>query len=595
VVQPKKYIIDTFKGVNKRATETLLQLGEASDMGNFMITDDMKAQKMYGYAHLFPSMGAHKINGMWYGALSGTSHMLFACDGHVYKHDLTTGTNTDLGTLADAFPTKLWVTNNTVYIMNGIEIYSWSGSGSITAVPGYIPTVLTAALPSGGGTLLESINYLTGKKRIRYSPDGIATVYQLPEYSISSVDSVILAGVTLTLGVDYTVNPTNGTIIFVSAPPSGTNSLDVVWDKPVAGDRQLIANCRYYGGSFASRHWLYGNQNHKNTRYVSGITIAGASDPAYWPKFNDSDVGEYEITDIVSQYNRQVIFTTGNESEAAAWYSYMTTYTDPSTNLIVTQFPVEPINKKIGNVAKGQTQIIYNNPFTIWKGVYEWASTNVVDEKNARWVSENIQNDLDKVDLTAAVTVDWSDKGQYWLCVGNKAWVLNYRVGAWYILELAHTPTCFAIVDSQLYFGTEDGMVMKFDETLGTYDGTNIHAFLDTGYHTLGGELYDKFIPYIHIAMLPFTTTHIDIYISTDRAAPFRAIQPVSYGLSSFDDWDFSNLSFEVNYSPQPFKRDVGANAVGYVKLRFVNDGTDSVLLLSAAISVFTGGEVNRR
>ena len=97
---------------------------------------------MYGYAELFPSLGAHKINGMWYGTLSGTAHLIFACNGHIYEHDLETGDNTDLGTVADTYPTTFFVSNNTVYIMDGADLYSWAGSGDITSVAGYVPTDL---------------------------------------------------------------------------------------------------------------------------------------------------------------------------------------------------------------------------------------------------------------------------------------------------------------------------------------------------------------------------------------------------------------------------------------------------------------------
>jgi hypothetical protein len=85
------YTIEKFLGVNKSATETLLQLGEASKMVNWFVTDDYKIQKMFGYVELFDTLGAHKINGMWYGSLGGTNHFVFACNGHVYEHNLTTG------------------------------------------------------------------------------------------------------------------------------------------------------------------------------------------------------------------------------------------------------------------------------------------------------------------------------------------------------------------------------------------------------------------------------------------------------------------------------------------------------------------------
>ena len=50
------FAIDKFLGVNKTSTETLLQLGEASEMSNFIITDDMKLQKTNGYLRLFEAL-----------------------------------------------------------------------------------------------------------------------------------------------------------------------------------------------------------------------------------------------------------------------------------------------------------------------------------------------------------------------------------------------------------------------------------------------------------------------------------------------------------------------------------------------------------
>ena len=77
--------IDKFLGVNKSETETLLQLGEASESSNWIVTDDNKLSKMFGYAKLFASLGNHKINGMWYGSINGASHLLFACNGHIFE------------------------------------------------------------------------------------------------------------------------------------------------------------------------------------------------------------------------------------------------------------------------------------------------------------------------------------------------------------------------------------------------------------------------------------------------------------------------------------------------------------------------------
>lgn len=594
MAQLQPYTIEKFLGVNKSATETLLQLGEASAIKNWIITDDYKLSKMYGYTQLFDSLGEHKINGIWHGTLSGTAHLIFACNGHIYEHDLETGANADLGTVADAYPTTFFVSNNTIYIMDGTDLYSWAGTGNIASVAGYVPTVFTAAPPTGGGTMLESINYLTGKKTQKFSGNGSATIFQLAELGIDSVDSVYVNGALKTVTTDYTVSLANGTVSFVNYPPTGVNNVVITWTKAVSGDRDTIVKNRYYGGVYYARYWIFGNPDHRNTRYPTGVTMAGASDPSYWPKFAESDVGEYEITDICTQYNKQLIFTSGDSAEASAWYSEEEDFADPNTGAITALFPVYPMNAKIGNVAKGQVQIIYNNPYTIWKGVYEWISTYVMNEKNAQWISKRVQNDLDTVDLTTAITVDWSDKGQYWLCVGKTIWVLNYRTDTWHILELPDTPTCFCQVESDLYFGTTAGQIMKFDENCATYNGSFIVSDWEMGFYNFGVEWLRKFIQRIFVSILPMIKTHIDIQYETDRSNQSEVLT-AEYGLSSFETWDFSDFSFETNYSPQPFKFKVRAKKIDYFKLKISNHGTDPATVLSITIPSRTGGEVRNR
>jgi hypothetical protein len=489
---------------------------------------------------------------------------------------------------------SFFTSNNTVYIMDGAELYQWGGSGPVAVVTGYVPTVYTAAPPTGGGTMLESLNYLTGSKTQKFSGNNSDTIYQLAELDIETVDSVYVGGVLQQLPTDYTVNLTNGTVTFTTHPPTGVNNVVITWTKTVAGDRETITKNRYYGGVYYARYWIFGNPDHKNTRYPSGVTMAGASDPSFWPKFAESDVGEYEITDIVTQYSKQLIFTSGDSAEASAWYSEEEDYTDPTTGAITALFPVYPMNAKIGNVAKGQVQVIMNNPLTIWKGVYEWISTYVMNEKNAKWISKRIQNDLDEVDLTTALTVDWSDKGQYWLCVGKTIWVLNYRTDTWHILELPDAPTCFCLVEDKLYFGTTAGQIMKFDEDLRTYNGSTIKAKWEMGFFNFGVEWLRKFIQRIFVTILPRIKTHVEISYVTDRSGS-SDVYTAEYSLSNFDHADFNHWSFETNYSPQPFKFKIKAKKIDYFKLVIENNDTDTATVLSITIPSRTGGEIRNR
>ncbi|HHX11118.1 MAG TPA: DUF2460 domain-containing protein [Firmicutes bacterium] len=588
------YTIDTFKGVNKSETETLLELGEASYMTNWMITDDNKLQKQFGYERLNDPT-SDKVTGIWHGQLNGNDRLLFARGGKVYEHITQWDGDIDeeLGIIADSYPTTFFVTNNIVYIMDGTDLYQWDGDDFKT-VAGYVPTAFTAVPPTGGGTILEGLNYLTGKKKMKFSGNGSATVFQLPELSIGSVDKVVVGVSTKAEGPDYSVNKANGTITFVTAPPNGVNNVEVSWTKTDPEHRQLITKCKHYGGQYYARFWIYGNPDQKNTRFCSGVTMAGVSDPTYWPMYTESDVGEHEITAITTQYDKQLIWTTGDSGGASAWYSTSETYIDSNSGIMGTLFPVFPINAKVGNMAPGQVQIILNNPFTIWKGVYQWVSTYVMNEKNAEWISKRIQRDLDPLDLTKAITWDWDDKGLYLLCIGKKVWVYNYRVDAWYILDLPHEPTCFMTVGKKLLFGTTDGQIMRFSEDIPTYDGEIIEADWHMGFYHFGAEWLRKFVQRVFVSILPLVSTHVDVTFQTDMR-DVNDIIKARYKLSSFDDWDFSDFSFETNYSPQPFKFKIRAKKIDYFKLKISNKGTDGAVVLSITLPVRIGGEVKNR
>jgi hypothetical protein len=150
-------------------------------------------------------------------------------------------------------------------------------------------------------------------------------------------------------------------------------------------------------------------------------------------------------------------------------------------------------------------------------------------------------------------------------------------------------------VEKQLYFGTTDGQIMRFDENIPTYDGEEIVAAWDMGYNNFGADYIRKFIQQGFIGILPLASTHIDVYISTDRNASFKFIKRLSYGLSGFDTWDFSNFSFQTNFSPQPKKIKFGAKKFAYGKIRLVCDGTDSATVLSITLPTRTGGLVKNR
>jgi hypothetical protein len=165
--------INKFLGLNEQGN-TQLQLGEAEVMTNFRLVDEYKPRVIEGYEQLFNSIAVDKpIRGMWYGEINNTYHFLFACNGHIYDLNSADNTYSDLGTLTDAY-TNFFFFDSKVYIQNGVKYYKWAGTGTIAEVSGYVPLIATATPPTGGGTVNEGINLLTGSKRQWFSGDNTA-------------------------------------------------------------------------------------------------------------------------------------------------------------------------------------------------------------------------------------------------------------------------------------------------------------------------------------------------------------------------------------------------------------------------------------
>ncbi len=589
-IQPKPKTpptqIKKFLGLNEDTTgDTQLELGESPKMLNFRITENYKLQSREGYQQLFESLGEHPIRGMWYGKIKDAYHFLFACNGKIYEHDLAAKTNTEIGSLTDA-PTTFFTFADKLYILNGHEYKVWDGT-TLADVVGYVPTVAISTPPEGGGTPYEQINLLTPKKKQLFSGNGTAKDFQLVEKEIDSIDKVSVDGVETTA---YTVDLTAGKVTFTSAPSDNTDNVEIAWTKENADNRAQINKCRasiLYGGQNDTRVHFWGNGDYKNRRYVSGIPVDQSTSAEYFPANSHHDVGSFEtaITDIIRQYDRQIIL-----KERAAYYSYYEFVNDAGS------FPVYPLNGSIGNVAFNQAQLIRNNPLSVFTGVYEWVATAVRDERNAVYISKRVQPSLDEVDLTKAVTIDWEEMGEYWLCVGRMVWVYNYRNDTWYKFQLADTPTCFLVIDKELYFGTDTGQIMgfvkdQFGDDLRHDNGQDITYRWEMGFYDFQAEWLRKFVNRIWVSIQPGSKEKVKLTWQADRTVSGREYL-IQYNLMDYTKIDYTNWSYLTYYNPQPIRLKVKAKKFVYLKLIFENTTkTERATILSINLLARAGGE----
>jgi hypothetical protein len=472
-------------------------------------------------------------------------------------------------------------------MVNGAEYKSFDGTNLIDVV-GYIPLVAVATPPTGGGTDYEGINLLIGKKRQQFSANGSATVYYAREQALTSVDSVYVNGALKTLTTDYSVNLTNGTVTFVVAPTTGQNNVEIYWTKGT-GSRSEITGYKQvmlYGGKNDTRVFLYGNNTNK--MHFSNLAN-GVPSAEYFSVLDFSTVGstEFPITGLAKQYDRQIIFTTGG--------TYYSIYEIDANG--VTSLPIYPLNDAIGNIALGQVQVVKNNPVSIYNGVRMWTATNVRDERNESLISTRVQALLDKLNLTTAVTYDYEELREYWLCIGKTVFVYNYGNDTWYLFELAHTPTSFIVISGVLFMGTSEGKIMEWANYLIddipvylTDDGTTINSYFETGFMDFGLSWKRKFLNFAWVGMKPeqesvcFVEWESDYDVSTEP-------EYIYYSLINFADVDFADFTFETNYNPQPFRLKLKAKKFTYLKLKLSNDSaTDTMTILNLNLPATIGG-----
>lgn len=597
-------VVDKFLGLNMpKSGDTQLKNGESGNMTNCYITKDYDLAKIEGYKQLMTSIADKNIQGMWHGNINGINCFLFACNGHVYRFNTgywTDDTNwgewstnvVDLGTLTDA-PTSFFSFGGNVYILNGTEYKKWTGIGNIEDVEGYIPKIRIVTKPStGAGTSFESDNLLTGKKRLTYKADSTA-VYQLPETNITSVDKVYVNGVLKTVTTHYAVNLITGVVTFTSGnfptPVADEDEVEIYYTKGT-GDRDTVLKNRYafiYSQAVDSRVFLYGHTENQNQRIFSSLAdgiasaeyfASGAIDPVGSPAF--------AITDIKQQ--QEAILTFTNQPA-----TYISRYDVVNLDgLDVVSFPCSIINETRGNVAMGQVQLLYNDPFSIDTTLIKWYPTENKDERNMKEMGIRIQKDLNFYDLSKAITVDKQNKFEMWIAIDKKVWIYNYKLDVFSRLDLNDTPTCFLMVDGSLYFGTTTGQIMKFDDKYLTFNGTTISSHWEMNMYNFGADFLTKTLNKSWITLSAQSKTSIDVSFVTDVDV-IPLTKTILRSIFAFDDVDFDNFTFNLNFNPKSYPINIKARKFTYLKLIIDNTSADTTFsVLNFTLKAEYGGQV---
>lgn len=582
--ETKIFQIKSWLGLNESPDgDTHMKLGEAAEMRNFRITAENHLQIRPGYGPICTLAEGSPIKGMWSGYVKGVFHVVAACGGHLWDIDVSGKTATDKGEIDDS-ATFFFGFSEKLYILTGAEYYAWDGEGTAAVVEGYIPIVTTAAPPQGGGTLLESINLLTGKKRAEYSPDGESTVFQLPENNLDQIISVEGTD------ISYTSDLVKGTVTFQSAPPKGINTITFTWKKG-DGDRKDVTGMRYaelYNGESDSRVFLYGNGTNKTI--YSGLDEFGKATAEYFPQLNtiSVDAENTPITAMIRHYDRLLIF----KPDSAYSCSYSTITLDGG--LTTAAFYVSSLNRSIGNEAPGQARLVSNNARTVFgRSVYTWslASNSVRDERNAKIISDKVASLLAQFDISKSICFDDEWNQEYYIFYNGNAVVHNYQNDTWYYYTNIPVEAVVSVRDS-LYFGTPDGRIMEFSRKYRNDDLKDIDAYWASGSMDFDMDWRRKYSSNIWVSIKPESQAMVYATAESNIKSDYPD-KLITAGLATFLNMDFNHWSFGTNRKPQLIRAKLKVKKATYYKLIFYSvSASATATILSADIQVRYTGNV---
>ena len=542
----KVFKIQKFLGLNESPDgDTQLKLGEASEIRNWKVTSEGHLRVRPGYKTVASFSGP--VRGMWSGYVGGTVRTLFAADGGIFE--LENGEAVQIGDCWDD-QTTFFGFGNKVYILNGHEYLVWDGDGYVDTVDGYVPLTVTAIAPAGGGTAVENVNRLTGRRRVRFSADGTATEFQLPETNLLSIDKVEIDKKACT--IPWTPDRVGGKLTFTTAPEQGQSNVEVWYTVPntLRGQVESMRFSEQFNGAADTRVFLYGDGSSK--AIYNGVTEDGVSSAEYFPDLYEMAVGSDNapLTGMIKYYDRLMSY----KPDGGA---YSTTYdvTTLEDGSMIPSFKTVSINKEIGNTAMGQVRLVKNVPRTIFGGnLYDWVYANyaVRDERNAKLISQRVQDSMRGADPEKIFVFDDDSRQEYYVFLNDRAGtaiVHNYELDVWY--KYTGLPvTCAGRFAGDVYFGFSDGRVVRFSEDYPNDDGQAIDAFFASGSMAFDKDYIRKHSSVLWVSLKPTSNANLIVTARSDRRSDYME-KVISRRLATFLNADFGNWSFLTDRQPQ--------------------------------------------
>lgn len=474
----------------------------------------------------------------------------------------------------------------------------------------YTPVILINGSPSyaGAGDLYQPENRLSAKKTVWFNAaEGVKTYY-LPVSDITSVDKVIVDGVEKKVTTDYTVNLTNGTVTFVTAPPvtnpQTNNTVKITYSKDNTDAYNSIMDCEYafVGGSNTNLCILLAGCDKQPNAIFWNSNDNLSMNPTYFPMSFYNFVGDTldGVTGFGKQYSTLVVFK--EHSVGKLEYGI-----EKVGDRDAISFTYVNINAKTGCDLPWTIQLVENNLVfcNTYQGVHVVRSASPAFENNIDCISGKVNGD-GKTGLLQAVrendivcSVD--DDYRYWLCAGDKVFLWDYVVSgvsdpSWFYFTNVKGIAYLRDDTNHTYHLDSDGYITKFEPTLEDYNGA-IDKWYQFPVMSFGDYAARKDVLSVIFAIKSENDTHIRITYDSDYEQ--------RDDLTDLSTWSWTYLPRDLSagsvgpahYITDKYarvsKRKPGCRHVKHFTMRLSNNekGRDLALVSAQVYFRFTGEE----
>ena len=413
-----------------------------------------------------PGLKEHTfLDGVVYGIFFHDGAMLIHCEDSLYELREGDAEPTLLYDGCYGHPSCGFSYGGYFYFMDGWNYIRYDGSEVVDVEDvAYVPTTSIGRRPSGGGTMHEDINYLSGMRINTFLADGESKEFFLDAQNIDSGYKPIVKvndAVETKFSVDYTA----GKITFTTAPSApktdGQDNVSIQFRKTISGYADRIKKCTMCQ-VFDNRVFFSGNPNYPNVVYHCRL-----DDPAYCSDqdYYNEGLDRAKIRSLVVGNNALWVFRERSAEGTSIFYHTPTIDADygkiyPSSH------------SSISAGCRGRA-INFNDDIVFFsdRGM-EGISGEITTEQVAAHRSTLVDSKLVSADgYENMVFAEW--EGYLLVFIGKSVFLAdsrsmfangNHYEYEWFYWELEKKVRCATVQDGVLYLGCDDGVYTLTDE-----------------------------------------------------------------------------------------------------------------------------------